>query len=107
MPYKISDISMLVMKQLQSPKASFEVVEMDMTPAKLCKLITHFEEVEGGKISIPKPEILEKPIAQTDMEDDIYVEQYIFFNGSPGETEVRYRFNKTTKIVTIEDILIA
>jgi len=106
-PASIKTYSLLVMRKLKSPMATIEGVIADMGDKTLSEIVHHFEEVECGEISIPPISELESPSSVKDTEGAKYVEQLIFFDGAKGETEVRYRVNKTDGVVFIEDILIA
>lgn len=105
--FEITEASSKVMKKLQNPSLSVEGLGMDMSQDELSEIVHHFEEIEGGRVSIPELSHLKNPISKIEMGDNIYVEQHVFFNGHPGDTEVRYRFDKKTHGIFIEDILIA
>lgn len=99
--------SLLVMEKLKSPMATIEGVKAEMGDKTLSEIIHHFEEIEGGEISIPPISELERPASVKDTDENKYVEQLIFFNGVRGETEVRYRVDKREGVIFIEDILIS
>lgn len=99
--------SILVMKKLKSPMTAMEGVRAEMGDEKLSEIIRHFEEVEGGTVSIPKLSEIGRPSSVKNSGNHTYVEQLIFFNKKKGDTEVRYRIDRKEKSISIEDVLIS
>lgn len=66
------------MEKLKSPMATIESVNAEMGDKILSEIIHHFEEIEGGKISIPPISELESPDSVKDTDENKYVEQLIF-----------------------------